>query len=94
MDTTPYEKKDAHADEVAMATPAAQAHADEVGVDVASVEGTGKDGIVTKADVAEAAASAPPEDLNDCGHPGPSFYAASGNETVRHCGKCAGMTGY
>ena len=89
MDTTPYEKKDTS--EVAMATPAAQAHADEVGVDVASVEGSGKDGIVTKADVVEAAAA---EDLNDCGHPGPSFYAASGTETVRHCGKCAGMTGY
>lgn len=42
-----------HAD--VQATPAAEAHAAEVGVDLAQVEGTGKDGTITKADVAAAA---------------------------------------
>lgn len=39
------------------ATPAAQAAADDAGVDLTTVSGTGKDGKVTKADV-EAAAPA------------------------------------
>jgi pyruvate/2-oxoglutarate dehydrogenase complex dihydrolipoamide acyltransferase (E2) component len=34
------------------ATPAAAAHADELGVDLAKVEGTGAGGTITKADVA------------------------------------------
>lgn len=40
------------------ATPAALAHAEEMGVDITQVEGTGAEGRVTKADVA-AAAEAP-----------------------------------
>ena len=44
-------KKDKAADKPA-ATPAAQAHADELGVDLADVKGTGAGGTVTKGDVA------------------------------------------
>ena len=40
------------------ATPAAQAHAEELGVDLSQVEGSGADGKITKADVAAHAASA------------------------------------
>jgi 2-oxoglutarate dehydrogenase E2 component (dihydrolipoamide succinyltransferase) len=40
------------------ATPAAVAHAEEVNVDLANVEGTGTEGRITKADVAAAAADA------------------------------------
>ena len=176
MDETPLENKELKLD----ATAAAQTHADNLGVDLAEVSGTGGvDGTtVTKADVTEhAAQTAPvsvdearpsaeavvsdgqqgadlhegdlgyylaevqgtdvtehpadvtPEDafrntnvtypahplgefapdrvdatenapespaddfpvLNDCGHSGPGFTAASGTGTVTHCGKCAGM---
>lgn len=41
------------------ATPAAAAHAEAMGVDLTQVEGTGKDGTITKADVQAAASSAP-----------------------------------
>lgn len=41
------------------ATPAAQAHADELGVDLSQVEGTGQDGTILKSDVAAAAATGP-----------------------------------
>lgn len=41
------------------ATPAAVAHADELGVDLTQVQGTGVDGTITKPDVA-AAAEQPP----------------------------------
>lgn len=47
------------ADEPVEATPAAQAHAEETGVDLATVEGTGADGKVTKPDVVAAAAELP-----------------------------------
>src|SRR6476646_8514948 len=40
------------------ATKGALAHAEATGVDIAAVEGTGKGGTVTKADVAAAAAAA------------------------------------
>lgn len=39
------------------ATPAAVAHADETGVDLTTVEGTGSGGTITKSDVAAAAAA-------------------------------------
>ena len=42
-------------DEEIAATPAAVAHADALGVDLAQVEGTGADGQILKADVAAAA---------------------------------------
>jgi pyruvate dehydrogenase E2 component (dihydrolipoamide acetyltransferase) len=41
------------------ATPAAVAHADELGVDLADVEGTGSGGTITKSDVADHAAIEP-----------------------------------
>src|SRR5690242_17743124 len=41
------------------ATPAAAAHADELGVDLSQVEGTGQGGTITKADVAAAAEDTP-----------------------------------
>lgn len=44
------------ADQEVAATPAAVAAADEHGVDLTEVEGTGADGKVVKADVVEAAA--------------------------------------
>jgi pyruvate/2-oxoglutarate dehydrogenase complex dihydrolipoamide acyltransferase (E2) component len=40
-----------------IATEAAAAHAEELGVDLSTVEGTGKDGTIKKADVAAAAAA-------------------------------------
>lgn len=40
------------------ATPAAAEHAAATGVDLTQVEGTGKDGVITKADVAAAAPEA------------------------------------
>lgn len=43
------------------ATPAAEAHAEEKGVDLTEVEGTGKDGRVTAPDVDAAAETPPPE---------------------------------
>jgi pyruvate/2-oxoglutarate dehydrogenase complex dihydrolipoamide acyltransferase (E2) component len=43
------------------ATPAAQAHAEELGVDLATVPGSGSGGTVTKADVAAVAAPDPTE---------------------------------
>lgn len=42
------------------ATPAAVAHADELGVPLEQVEGTGAGGNITKSDVAAAAAENPP----------------------------------
>lgn len=52
---SPGEEGAAAQSEVA-ATAAAQAHADELGVDITQVKGTGKDGQITKADVADHAA--------------------------------------
>lgn len=43
-------------------TAAALAHAKEVGVDITSIQGTGKDGTITKADVAAAVAKVPTGD--------------------------------
>jgi pyruvate/2-oxoglutarate dehydrogenase complex dihydrolipoamide acyltransferase (E2) component len=40
-----------------IATEAAAAHAEELGVDLSTVEGTGKDGTIKKSDVAAAAAA-------------------------------------
>ena len=83
MDQTPYEKKDAAPKLAVVPDEAPEAEPVEESVEAP----------------AEEAVEAPTEDavaevLNDCGHPGPSFYAASGTGTVAHCGKCAGMTGY
>ena len=33
-----------------------------------------------------------PTVLNDCGHSGPGYIAASGTETVVHCAACSGRS--
>jgi pyruvate/2-oxoglutarate dehydrogenase complex dihydrolipoamide acyltransferase (E2) component len=56
--------------EMPPATPAAVAHAEETGVDLTQVEGSGADGKITKADVAAAAEAGGPttDALKDDGH--------------------------
>ena len=51
-----------NAEPMPAATPAAVAHAEETGVDLTQVEGTGVGGTILKADVAAAAADAPVEE--------------------------------
>lgn len=58
MSETPQEQEQEQAEVDAQATPAAEAKADELGVDTAEVEGTGVEGRVLVGDVEDHAAAA------------------------------------
>ncbi len=64
------------ADEAPEATAAAQAHAEELGVDLSQVEGSGADGKITKADVAAHAVASSDE------APGEAEYSAEEHENL------------